>query len=58
MKSRLYIAEKQYGYLQDFETLAKIISMALGGKSEEKVVEAPQTKEELAATLHSVFGRK
>lgn len=52
------MAEKQHGYIQDFETIARIISMALGGKEEEKEAPIPKSKAELAASVAAVFGRK
>lgn len=56
-KLRLYVAEKQYGYIQDFETIARIISMALGGKEKEEEIPIPKTKGEAAMMVASIFKR-
>lgn len=58
MRTRLYTAEKQHTFIQDFESIALIISAALGGKAEEDKPPIPKTKEELAGMMASVFGRK
>jgi hypothetical protein len=41
--------------IQNFQTLATIVSQAFGGKKENKPT-MPQTKEELEASFRSVFG--
>lgn len=58
MKVRLYFGDRQYTFLQDFETIAKVVSMALGGKSEDKPPPVPKNKAELAGMMASVFGKK
>lgn len=52
------MGEKQNGYIQDFETLAKILSMAFGGKKEEDTAPVPKTKGEAALMMAQVFGRR
>lgn len=41
--------------IQNFQSMATIVSQAFGGKKENKPVE-PKTKEELEASFRSVFG--
>ncbi len=42
--------------IQNFQTLATIVSQAFGEKKKKDQVVVPQTKEELEASFRSVFG--
>lgn len=63
VKLRLYLSERQATHVQNYQTLAKVVSQALGGGKTGKEgtpdlsdVEVPTTKEGLQAAFNSVFG--
>lgn len=52
------MAEKQNSFIQDYETISKIISMALGGESKEKEAPIPKNMAEAQVMMAKVFGRR
>lgn len=56
VKLRLYLGEKQASIVQDFQTLAKIVSEAFGSGKKDEKVEVPQTEAQMKAAFNSVFG--
>lgn len=62
VKLRLYLGERQAHILQDYQSLALIVSQALGGskakggRSSSEDKEVPRTKQEMEAAFKSVFG--
>lgn len=55
VRLRLHMGQQQALIIQNFQTLATIVSQAFGAKKEKKAVE-PQTQAELEASFRSVFG--
>lgn len=59
MRTRLKLGSKQADVVQNFQSLAMVVSQALGGGGEtKKLAPEPKTKAEMVASFHSVFGKK
>lgn len=59
VKLRLYLGCSQARIVQDYQSLAKVVSEAFGGSTQSKVDEntlVPKTKEEMQAAFKGVFG--
>lgn len=52
---RLHLGREQALIVQNFQTIAMIVSQAFGGKKK-KDVAVPKTKEELETSFKSIFG--
>jgi len=55
VKLRLYVGHTQASIVQDFQTMAIIVSQAFGGGKKKEVYE-PKTKADLELAFGSVFG--
>lgn len=59
MKLRLHLGREQALIIQEYQTLGKVISQALGGSKSSKTAEEvtiPKTGAEMQAAFKSVFG--
>ncbi len=56
VKLRLYLGHQQALIVQNFQSLATIVSQAFGGKKKNDDVVVPQSKDELEIAFRSVFG--
>ena len=55
VKLRLYLGHQQALIVQNFQSMATIVSQAFGGKKKDKPVE-PKSQAELELAFRSVFG--
>lgn len=58
-KLKLFIADKQYSFAQDFQVISQVVAAAFGGgkKANENVV-APKTGAEAVSTFNKMFNKR
>lgn len=60
MRTRLKLGEKQAHFIQDYQSIAVVVSQALGGgtKAANENKNVPQNKAEAQSLFNRVFGKK